>query len=209
MKKAILFWALVLTIPIFGQSKSEKKIPELLSINEKQVTELKASLKGNVVLVNLWATWCGPCVKEFPHLLKLQNLYEEKGVKVVFISVDEPEDTENAVRPFLQKQKVTFTTYIKDGDDDSFIDAIGTGWRGAIPTTFIFDRTGKQVATLIGERDFNTFEGVIKPHLELVEKVKDFGYYESHYITVGFFISWRTWGRFETRGVCPLCWLTT
>jgi thiol-disulfide isomerase/thioredoxin len=166
MKKAILFWALVLTIPIFGQSKSEKKIPELLSINEKQVTELKASLKGNVVLVNLWATWCGPCVKEFPHLLKLQKLYEEKGVKVVFISVDEPEDTENAVRPFLQKQKVTFTTYIKDGDDDSFIDAIGTGWRGAIPTTFIFDRTGKQVATLIGERDFNTFEGVIKPHLE-------------------------------------------
>jgi thiol-disulfide isomerase/thioredoxin len=165
MKKIVLLWALILTIPIFGQSKS-KKTPELLSINEKQVTELKASLKGNVVLVNLWATWCGPCVKEFPHLVKLQKLYEEKGVKVVFISVDEPEDTESAVRPFLQKQKVTFTTYIKNGDDDSFFDATGTGWRGAIPTTFIFDRTGKQIATLIGARDFNTFEDAIKPHLE-------------------------------------------
>jgi thiol-disulfide isomerase/thioredoxin len=166
MKKTILFWALILTMPVFGQSLSRKKIPELLSINKRQVTELKESLKGNVVLVNLWATWCGPCVKEFPHLVKLQKLYKRQGVKVVFISVDEPEAAETDVRPFLQKQKVTFTTYIKNGDDDSFIDAIGAGWRGAIPTTFIFDRTGKQVATLIGARDFNTFESVIKPHLE-------------------------------------------
>jgi thiol-disulfide isomerase/thioredoxin len=166
MKNLIVFWALILTIPVFGQSKSKERIPELLSINERQVTELKASWKGNVVLVNLWATWCGPCIKEFPDLIKLQKLYEKQGVKVIFISVDEPEAAETDVRPFLQKQKVTFTTYIKNGDDDSFIDAVGTGWRGAIPTTFIFDRTGKQVATLIGARDFKTFEGVIRPHLQ-------------------------------------------
>ncbi|MGA9365076.1 MAG: TlpA disulfide reductase family protein [Bacteroidota bacterium] len=166
MKKAIFFSILILATSLLGQSQSKKKIPELLSINEKQVSELKASLKGNVVLVNLWATWCGPCVKEFPHLVKLQRLYEKKGVKVVFISVDEPEDIQAAVRPFLQKQNVTFTTYIKNGDDESFIDAIGTGWRGAIPTTFIFDRTGEQVATLVGARDLSAFESAIKPHLE-------------------------------------------
>jgi thiol-disulfide isomerase/thioredoxin len=166
MKKLILLWALIFTIPVFGQSKSKEKIPELVSINERQVTELKESLKGNVVLVNLWATWCGPCVKEFPHLVKLQKLYEKKDMKVVFISVDEPEVAETAVRPFLRKQKVTFTTYIADGDVESFVDAVGSGWRGAIPTTFIFDRAGKQVATLIGARDFKTFENVIKPHLQ-------------------------------------------
>jgi thiol-disulfide isomerase/thioredoxin len=165
MKKGVLLSVLILTIPLFGQSQS-KRNPELLSINKKQVAELKASLKGNVVLVNLWATWCGPCVKEFPHLVKLQKLYEKKRVKVVFISVDEPEDAETAVRPFLQQQNVTSATYIINGDDESFIDAVGRGWRGAIPTTFIFDRTGAQVATLIGARDFNTFEVVIKPHLE-------------------------------------------
>jgi len=166
MRKVILSSALILTISIFGQSQSKKKTAELLSINEKQVVELKASLKGNVVLVNLWATWCGPCVKEFPDLVKLQKLYEKKDVKVVLISVDEPEDAETTVRPFLQKQKVTFTTYIKDGDDESFIEAVGEGWRGAIPTTFIFDRRGTQVATLIGARDFNTFESAIKPYLQ-------------------------------------------
>jgi thiol-disulfide isomerase/thioredoxin len=166
IEKAVFFWVLLLTIPVFGQSRPEKKTLELLSINDKEVAELKASLKGNVVLVNLWATWCGPCVKEFPHLVKLQKLYEKKGVKVVFISVDEPEDVQTAVRPFLQKQNVTFTTYVKNGDDESFIDAVGSGWRGAIPTTFIFNRTGEQVATLVGARDLNAFESAIKPHLE-------------------------------------------
>jgi thiol-disulfide isomerase/thioredoxin len=166
MKKTILLWLAILAVPAFGQSNSKKQASQLLPITEAEVPGLMASLKGNVVLVNFWATWCGPCVKEFPNLVKLQKLYQRKGVAVVFICVDEPEDAETAVRPFLQKQKVTFTSYIKNGDDESFIDAFGKGWRGAIPTTFVFDRTGKQVAALVGSRDYNTFERVIKPHLE-------------------------------------------
>jgi thiol-disulfide isomerase/thioredoxin len=166
MKKAILLWLFILAVPAFGQSDLKKQLAQLLPITEKQVPALMASLKGKVVLVNFWATWCSPCVKEFPNLVKLQKLYKEKGVAVVFISVDEPEDTETTVRPFLQKERVTFTSYIKNGDDESFIDAFGKGWRGAIPTTFVYDRTGKQVAALTGARDYKTFEGEIRPYLE-------------------------------------------
>jgi thiol-disulfide isomerase/thioredoxin len=166
LKKTILLWLVILAVPVFGQSHSKKQGGQLLPITEKEVPGLLASLKGNVVLVNFWATWCGPCVKEFPNLVKLQKLYREKGVTVVFISVDEPEDAETAVRPFLQKEKVTFTSYIKNGDDESFIDAFGKGWRGAIPTTFVYDRTGKQVTALTGARDYKTFEGEIRPYLE-------------------------------------------
>ncbi len=167
MKRLLLIFLLLLTIPVWGQSTSKRGTLQLLPINEKQISELRSSFRGKVVLVNIWATWCKPCVIEFPHLVKLQKLYERKGVKVVFISVDEPEIAQTAVRPFLQRQKVTFPTYIKDGDDDErFINAIGNGYRGAIPTTFVYDRTGKQVATLIGARDFKTFEGVIKPLLQ-------------------------------------------
>ena len=167
MKKLLLFCLLLFTSPVLVQSASGKDTLQLLPVNEKQVSKLISSLKGKVVLVNLWATWCKPCVIEFPDLVKLQKLYEKRGVKVLFISVDEPEVSQTAVRPFLQRQKVTFPTYIKDGDDDErFINAIGNGWRGAIPTTFVYDRTGKQVATLIGARDFRTFEGVIKPLLQ-------------------------------------------
>jgi thiol-disulfide isomerase/thioredoxin len=166
LKKTILLWLVILAVPVFGQSNSKKQLAQLLPITEEEVPGLLASLKGNVVLVNFWATWCGPCVKEFPNLVRLQKLYKEKGVAVVFISVDEPEDAETTVRPFLKKENVTFTSYIKNGDDESFIDAFGKGWRGAIPTTFVYDRAGKQVAALTGERDYKMFERVIEPHLE-------------------------------------------
>src|SRR3990172_6607805 len=167
MKKLILFCLLLLSTPIWSQTRTEEDSIRLLPINEKQVAALLSSLRGKVVLVNVWATWCKPCVIEFPHLVKLQKLYEKKGVKVVFISVDEREVAETAVRPFLRKQNVTFPAYIQNSDDDErFINAIGAGWRGAIPTTFVYNRKGRQVATLVGSRDFNTFEGVIKPLLQ-------------------------------------------
>jgi thiol-disulfide isomerase/thioredoxin len=166
MKKTVLLWLAVLFVPVYGESPSTKQDVQLLAISEEQVPELMTSFRGKIVLVNFWATWCSPCVWEFPSLVRLQKVYKKSGVEVAFISVDEPEDAETAVRPFLQKQKVTFASYIKNGDDESFIEAFGTGWRGAIPTTFVFDRTGKQIATLIGARDYDTFERVVKSHLD-------------------------------------------
>lgn len=167
MKKLILLCALILALPVSGQSRTEKALPQLLEIDDKQVQALLTSLRGNVVLVNIWATWCIPCVIEFPHLVKLQKAYEKRGVKVVFISVDELEDAETKVRPFLRRQNVRFPTYIKNIQDvERFINAIGNGWRGTIPTTFVYNRKGKQVATLVGARDFAAFERVIKPLLQ-------------------------------------------
>ncbi len=167
MKKFVIVVFLLLADIALQQLSAQSKSVPLVPLDDKQVASLLASLRGNVVLVNLWATWCKPCVVEFPHLVKLQKVYGKKGLKVVFISVDEMEDAEQFVRPFLKKQNVNFRTYIKNiADDEQFINAIGSGWRGAIPTTFIYDRKGKQVSTLIGARDFAAFEQLIKPLLE-------------------------------------------
>jgi thiol-disulfide isomerase/thioredoxin len=165
MRKTALLWILLVTLPVCSQSRTERDSSLLISIDDKEVQSLLSGLKGNVVVVNIWATWCKPCVVEFPHLVKLRTAYEKKGVSLIFISVDESEEIDTAVLPFLRKQKVSFPTYIKSGEDEPFMDAIGKGWRGAIPTTFIFDRAGKQAATLIGAKDFKTFEEVIKPLL--------------------------------------------
>jgi len=167
MKKLLTVALILLAGSISTQLTAQSKPPKLVPLDEKQAADLLSSLKGKVVLVNFWATWCKPCVIEFPHLVNLQRVYGKRGVKVVFISVDEMEDAEQFVRPFLKKQNVTFPTYIKSiADDERFINAIGSGWRGAIPTTFIYDRTGKQVSALIGARDFAAFEQLIKPLLE-------------------------------------------
>src|SRR3972149_8990251 len=103
MKKTVFLWIAILTVLGYGESHSKKQEVQLLPINEEQVPELMASFRGKIVLVNFWATWCGPGVKEFPSLVRLKELYRERGVEAVFISVGVFEDAETAVRPFLQK----------------------------------------------------------------------------------------------------------
>ena len=166
MNRKILFCLLFLKNVAWGESGIGKDTLQVLPVNEDQVSALISSSRGKILLVNLWATWCKPCVDEFPHLVRLQKIYGEKGLKVLFISVDDVELIETTVLPFLQKQKVTFPTYIKNSEDDErFINAIGDEFRGAIPTTFVYDRRGKQVLTLVGAKDFRYFEEVIKPLL--------------------------------------------
>ena len=139
---------------------------ELIPIDEFSIGKLLNEMKGKVVLLNVWATWCGPCVREFPHLVKLQRDYHEKGLEVLFISIDDPNIAETRVKPFLKKQKVFSPAYIKKASDDRrFFIAVGKGFGNAIPTTFVYDRQGKQVQALVGARDYETFENVIKPLL--------------------------------------------
>jgi thiol-disulfide isomerase/thioredoxin len=96
------------------------------------------AVKGKVVLINFWATWCKPCVKEFPDLVKLQKEYNDSGFELVFISLDVPEDLNSKLKPFLTKQGVDFTTYystfVKPEDLMEFVDK---KWQGAIPSTYL------------------------------------------------------------------------
>lgn len=146
--------------------------PMLVPIDEASVGKVFSEKKGKVLLVNLWATWCGPCVREFPELVKLQKDYLGKGLQVLLVSIDDPRITETKVKPFLEKQKVTFPSYIKKTNNDAlFFAAVGKGFGNAIPTTFVYNRQGRQVGTFVGVRDYKAFEEVIKPLLnEAVEK---------------------------------------
>src|ERR1700674_3719348 len=94
-----------------------------------KIDDLKAVMdasKGKVVLINFWATWCKPCVKEFPDLVKLYNTYKDKGFSMVLISADVPEEIKSKVIPFLNTQGVDFLTYYigfdKPEDLINFID---------------------------------------------------------------------------------------
>ncbi len=101
-----------------------------------------AAADADLVVVNVWATWCIPCRVEFPHFVKLRQDWRDKGVEVYFVSADFPDEVE-ATRKFLKKQKVDWLTFIKDGKDAPFIEALHPKWSGALPATFVFDRTGK------------------------------------------------------------------
>ncbi len=101
--------------------------------------------KGKPVLVNFWATWCGPCIKETPDLVELNEEFSAKGAMVIGISADRGDDAFALVSEFTQKFKVTYPIIIDNGDIE---EAFG-GLRG-YPTTFYIDKQGKIVKKLIG-----------------------------------------------------------
>jgi thiol-disulfide isomerase/thioredoxin len=122
--------------------------------------------RGKVVLLNVWATWCPPCIEEFPDLMRLRTEYRTRGLEVIFVSADDMKKSENKVRTFLLKQKVDFDTYVKSaGWDEEFITALHPDWSGALPATFIYDREGNLVHALVDSRTHEEFVSLIKPLL--------------------------------------------
>lgn len=113
--------------------------------------KLRADSQGKVLLINFWATWCAPCVAEFPEFVMIDKTYRSKGVRTVSISTDEKSDLEGAVIPFLKKQKAEFESFLSDADDpQELIDVVDKNWSGALPATFVFDKQGKIVFTKYG-----------------------------------------------------------
>lgn len=140
--------------------------PAILPVSSATIGPLLDSLKGDVVVLNVWATWCVPCVEEFPDLLKLAAAHVDRGVRLVLVSADTPKDVERKVRPFLKRHEVSFTTWIKRaGGDQEFIDAVHPDWGGPIPVTVMFARDGTRRVLLEGKQSYEEFEAALAPLL--------------------------------------------
>jgi len=116
-----------------------------------------ADYRGKVVLVNIWATWCMPCVHEIPDLVKLRNTYRNKGFEVLGLVVQSPEKN---VHQMVKKLNIDYPVLWADNASVAKLGKIR-----AIPRTFIFDADGNIVEDLEGMRDYATFEQLIKKHL--------------------------------------------
>lgn len=133
----------------------------LTPIDESGYRKAVAAQKGKVVLVNFWATYCVPCRKEMPALVKLAAKYQAKGFVFVTVSADEPEQ-EAAAGKFLLSNKVPTPHYLRKAkDDDAFINSIESNWSGALPASFLYDRTGRKVRSFVGEVDLKELEAAL------------------------------------------------
>ena len=154
---------LLLALPVVAHAAPINVMPAGAAAIKQAIT----AQKGHVVLVNFWATWCGPCVAEFPALVQTSRRYKASGLRVFAVSADALRDKDTKVAPFLQKSGADFPAYLeKSADPEEFIDAFDPAWQGDLPRTIIYDRTGKRVKTLSGEQTALSLAAAIKPYLE-------------------------------------------
>ena len=131
--------------------------PPVTPASAARVLEEVGKPGARVVLVNVWATWCAPCREELPDLVRLGREYRGRGLRLVLVSADF-DDAAPAARKFLAKQGVDFPTFIKNGDDMEFINAMDPAWTGALPATFLYDGTGRRLRFWEGRQTYRTLE---------------------------------------------------
>ncbi len=125
-----------------------------LQSQDGKTIELK-KLAGKAVVVNFWATWCGPCRAEIPGMVKVYEKYKGKGLEIVGISLDR--GGWDDVKPYLAKNKISYPIVVAGQE---LTDAYG-GVR-SIPTSFFVDRKGNIVSKHVGALSEEAFEKAVK-----------------------------------------------
>ncbi len=132
---------LSIVLPVRNAHAQEPVVEEVTIGQFQQILQdREAALK----VVNFWATWCAPCLEEFPDFIRLGKDLADQGVEVFFVSMDF-EDEKPAVEAFLAEQGYSDTSYLRVGEDREFITAIQEAWTGALPATFLYSQNGSLV----------------------------------------------------------------
>ena len=134
-----------------------------------EASELAAELearKGQVVLVNFWATWCRPCLDEIPDLIALEAELAEQGFDLVAVSVDDPWGLEDTIKPFLDKWFPAFSTHVSvEHDMDTIVSVIDPAWNEVLPTSYVLARDGTVAVRIQGGSSAEDFAEAIRPLL--------------------------------------------
>ncbi len=124
-------------------AKWAKEEVGLETIDRQKVAELLKNKSDNLMLLNTWATWCGPCVIEFPELVTINRIYRGREFEMVTISLDTPNKKEKVIK-FLKKQQASCRNYLWESNDkNEFSDVFDEKWRGEIPYTLIIKPGGE------------------------------------------------------------------
>jgi len=123
------------------------------TISEKGIRDLVENHTDKLRLINVWATWCGPCVTEFPDFITMNRMYRKRDFEFISISADDLSKQNKALQ-FLQKQEASSKNYIFSGDSKyKLIEAIDAKWPGALPYTILVEPGGKIVYAKEGAVD--------------------------------------------------------
>ena len=141
---------------------------EPVSLNDISLAEVGHLIKNNsdkLRLVNLWATWCGPCVMEFPELVSINRMYRDRDFEFISVSTDKISVKEKALK-LLEKKEASNTNYIYTGKDIyELIEVVDKDWQGSLPYTALIAPGGKVLYKVEGTFDPPELKKAIVEHL--------------------------------------------
>ena len=162
----------LLLLVLFSACKQEEKLQieknDLVKVQETNVEnrdltvynfdELEPLLnkkEDKIYVVNFWATWCAPCVKELPYFEALNEDYKSKNIEVLLVSLDFPKQYETRLKPFIAEHKLkSEIVVLNDVDSNTWIPKVDKEWSGAIPATIIYNKSKRAFY----EKSFNLEE---------------------------------------------------
>lgn len=129
-------WMTIFAVCIFTIYSNAQTIPAYKA--ETLAQRIKNT--DTLYIVNFWATWCGPCVKELPEFEKLRKAYEGKPVKIILVSLDFKEEYEKRIPWFIKKKELKHeVVWLNETNANTFIPKIEPSWQGSIPATLIIN----------------------------------------------------------------------
>lgn len=156
-------YGIFLLVVLFLSCKNEKSKTDVTQVPEQSETDsgkepfsleiydydgLKPLINRDddtIHIVNFWATWCAPCIKELPYFEAVNKTYKNKGVEVLLVSLDFPSAYDSKLKPFIKKHNLqSKVVALDDTDQNRWIPAISENWSGAIPATIIYKGDQRQ-----------------------------------------------------------------
>ena len=137
-----------------ASAKDRKAAPDFTLTDADGAPVKLSDYKGKVVLLNFWATWCGPCKLEIPWFIEFERTYKDRGFETLGVSMDE--DGWQAVKPFVKQKAMNYTVTVGD-------DRIAQLYGGidSLPSTFLIDREGRIASVHLGLISKHDYEAEI------------------------------------------------
>ncbi len=136
----------------------------LLEVDRNIIKDIIANKSDKLRLVNVWATWCAPCVIEYPELVKLHRMYRNRAFEFVSVSADKPGKRDDVLK-FLQSNYSAIRNYIYNSDNSyELIESVDPEWSGAIPYTLLIEPGGKVIYKNQGLVDILELKKIIVEH---------------------------------------------
>lgn len=135
----------ILVVLLMVSCKEESKEITFTEVDYNGLEKVLNKQDNKTYVVNFWATWCAPCVKELPYFERINKQYKDKNVEVVLVSLDFPKHFDTKLKNFINEKQLQSELYaLNDMDSNYWIPKVNKDWSGAIPATLIYNSNKRE-----------------------------------------------------------------